>query len=130
MDTKVIFQSCISRAVKGIQSGGRVQVVEVPPTSSHPNRIIHLDPWRCPGTVSEYRESDYSQVLSPDKLRMLTDLVNSFQTMTQEFNPNAPVPEAEGKKADALILRINDIITQQSPAPLPRARSGHEEGEG
>jgi len=111
MDTKHVFTSSIENAVEGIRTSGLTQIEEVPPTSSQPTRLIRLDLWRTPATVSDYRESDFASCFSSEDCRRLTSLVTAFRELTETFDPKGPVPEAEGKEADGLVMQIHEIIT-------------------
>ena len=110
MGTKSVFESSIRRAVEGIRSGGQTLFEEEQREGGFSRRVVRLDLWRAPATVSDYRESDFSDELSVDRLEELTGLVSDFRELTETFDPTGPVPEEEGAKADELILQINEII--------------------
>lgn len=108
-----LFENEVNEAVKSIRLGG-VVLSEVPPINHQSTRISCLDSWRCPGTVAEYRTSDYQGRLSEERVQALDRLVDEFRLLTGSFDPGRPCPSVEAERADELLLIIHDIIAGQA----------------
>jgi len=112
MGKKQVFLESIRQALSGIACGGATRVTEVLPHSQNPDRIIHLDTWRCNATVSDYDPVHFADDLTPADLAALTELVEKFRTLTAPYGGTERVPDETARQADKIIERIGKILAQ------------------
>lgn len=118
MSKKHIFETCIRHAVAEIRSGGLTSITEVPASTKYPERLVKLDTWSSPATVSEYDEADFASSLSVNDRHRLTELVAQFRELCNTFDPKKPIPTDEAPKASKIIVNISKILESQPLAGI------------
>lgn len=109
---KAQFLQTIHDSLAEMRRKGRNPVIEVPPHSNNPHRMICVDTWRLPATVSEFRRNDFINDLEPEKLDTLTQLIGEFTRLTAPYAKCNSVPKDVAKEIDNILERIGETVGQ------------------
>jgi hypothetical protein len=113
MSDKYLFLEIIRQTLDDIACRGAIKITQMPPSGNNPDRIIHIDSWRCKETVSDYDQKDFANDLSPADLKALSNLVEEFRTLTAPYGGTDRVPNETALEVDRIIARIAKILANQ-----------------
>ena len=104
------FERSISRAIEEIQRKEKTRCQVQGGNGNYSNRIQPFQIRHAPGNVKHYREADFKNDIPPEKLRILSKLVDLFREKTEEIDLLKPVVSADIQEIDEILLQMHSIL--------------------
>ncbi len=107
---KLMFEGSIFRTIEEMQSRGKTRCQIQGGDAKYSNEIHPIQIRHTPGIVKHYKEADFRNCLTPEKLRRLSILVGLFKEKTEEIDLLKPVVFADIEEVDEILLQLHSIL--------------------